>query len=106
MNIELAVRDEQNRDGVFRSGPVFNLNSGRKPDEVAGSESAGVRHQSPFKDVHAVPAGVDVARVDDARWIADDADLSTRFRVFHQVLSEERLTEMLVPTWLPRNGGG
>ncbi|MCU1300748.1 MAG: hypothetical protein JWQ87_1032, partial [Candidatus Sulfotelmatobacter sp.] len=54
MDIEFAVRDEQNRDVGFRSGPMFHLNSGRKPDEVAGSESAGVRYQSPFKNVHAV----------------------------------------------------
>jgi hypothetical protein len=85
---------------------MFHLDSGRKPHKVAGSESAGVRYQSPFKNVHAVRAGVDMARVDDARWIADDSDLGTGFGVFHQVLSEERLSEMLVPTWLPRNGGG
>ena len=106
MNIEFAVRDEQNGDVTFRGRPMFHLNSGWKPDEVARPKSPGVRQQSPVDYVHAVRAGVDMTGVDDACRVTDDPDLGTGFGIFNQVLSEKSLSEMLIPAPFPWNGGG
>ena len=52
--------------------------------------------EGPFQHVHAVAAGVGMSRVDDAGWIANQADFHAGFLVGVEVLAEEGLADPLV----------
>jgi hypothetical protein len=47
---------------------------------------------------------MNVTGVNDAGRVTEDPDLDTGFGIFNQILPIERLSEMLVPQFLPRQG--
>src|SRR5262245_44692271 len=102
MNFKGLVGNEDDRDILVGSGPVFHDASFRKPDEMSRSILTVVGHKRSLQNKHSMRTGMCMQRVDCAGRVAYQPDLHTSVGVRYQVLAIERTTYPFVGALLPR----
>ena len=101
IHAEWLVRYEQDDYVSLGASSVLHNFPFGKPDERTLAEGSFVCYKTSFQNVHSMATRMRVARIDDPRWITDEAYLDPRLRVYKKLFTKKRLSNFRVGALFP-----